>query len=96
MGNPGQQIKIMTRSPEQYTNIEIEDVLVEDDLSDKSIEDYQNCCVVFDDKLDSNQKLIDAISTTGRHADFDVLYLSQSYFDSPKTTVRNNSIIIII
>ena len=72
LGTPEQQIKRMTRSPEHYTNIEIEDVLVEDDLSDKSIEDFQNCCVVFDDKLDSNQKLIDSISTTGRHADFDI------------------------
>ena len=34
-------------------------VSVEEDLSDKSIQGYQNCCVVFDDILDSNQKLID-------------------------------------
>ena len=53
------KIHIITRSPEQYNKIEIEDVSVEEDLGDKSIQDFQNCCVVFDDMLDSNQNLID-------------------------------------
>ena len=82
------QIKITTRSPEQYSNFELEDtegalqaellrcVSVGEDLSDKSIQDYQNCCVVFDDMLDSNQKLIDPFFTRGRHNDLDVYYLS--------------------
>ena len=60
------QIHIITRSPGQYTNTEIEDISVEEDLSDKSIQDYQNCCVIFDDMLDSNQKLIDPFFTRGR------------------------------
>ena len=96
LDNPEQKICIITRSPEQYNKIEIEDVSVEEDLGDKSIQDFQNCCVVFDDMLDSNQKLIDSFFTRGRHNDLDVYYLSQSYFDLPKRTIRNNSNIIIL
>ena len=96
LDNPEQKICIITRSPEQYNKIEIEDVSVEEDLGDKSIQDFQNCCVVFDDMLDSNQKLIDPFFTRGRYNDLDVYYLSQSYFDLPKRTIRNNSNIIIL
>ena len=96
LDNPEQKICIITRSPEQYNKIEIEDVSVEEDLGDKSIQDFQNCCVVFDDMLDSNQKLIDPFFTRGRHNELDVYYLSQSYFDLPKRTIRNNSNIIIL
>ena len=39
--------------------LDVWDLVVEEDLGDKSIQDFQNCCVVFDDMLDSNQKLID-------------------------------------
>ena len=87
---------IITRSPEQYSNIEIEQVKVEEDLEDKSIQDFQNCCVVFDAMLDTSQKLIDPFFTRGRHNDLDVYYLSQSYFDLPKRTIRNNCNIIIL
>ena len=97
------KIHIITRSPEQYSNtallacgIEVEQVKVEEDLEDKKIQDFQNCCVVFDDMLDTSQKLIDPFFTRGRHNDLDVYYLSQSYFDLPKRTIRNNSNIIIL
>ena len=90
------QIHIITRTPGQYENIQLEDVSVEEDLEDRTIQDFQNCCVVFDDMLDSNQKLIDPFFTRGRHNDLDVYYLSQSYFDLPKRTIRNNSNIIIL
>ena len=73
LDNPEQKICIITRSPEQYNKIEIEDVSVEEDLGDKSIQDFQNCCVVFDDMLDSNQKLIDPFFTRGRHNDLDFI-----------------------
>ena len=96
LDNPEQQIKIITRSPEQYSNFELEEVSVVEDLEDRTVQDFQNCCVVFDDMLDSNQKLIDPFFTRGRHNDLDVYYLSQSYFDLPKTTIRNNSNIIIL
>ena len=36
-------------------------------------ESYQNCCVVFDDMLDSNQKLIDPFFTGGGH---NILYVN--------------------
>ena len=65
--NNEKQIHIITRSPEQYSDTEIEDIVLEEDLSDKSFQDFQNCCVVFDDMLDSNQKLIDPFFTRGRH-----------------------------
>ena len=69
---------------------------MEEDLEDRTIQDFQNCCVVFDDMLDSNQKLIDPFFTRGRHNDLDVYSLSHSYFDLPKRTIRNNSNIIVL
>ena len=69
---------------------------MEEDLEDRTIQGFQNCCVVFDDMLDSNQKLIDPFFTRGRHNDLDVNYLSQSYFYLPKRTIRNTSNIIIL
>ena len=95
LDNPEQQIKIMTRSLEQYSNFELEEtegasqaellqcISVEEDLEDRTVQEFQNFCVVFDDMLDSNQKLIDPFFTRGRHNDLDVYYLSQSYFDLP-------------
>ena len=90
------QIHIITRSPNQYQDFELEDIVIEEHLEDKIIQDFQNCCVVFDDMLDTSQKLIDPFFTRGRHNDLDVYYLSQSYFDLPKRTIRNNSNIIIL
>ena len=102
LDNPEQQLKIITRSPEQHEKIQLEHtqaellrcISVEDDLEERTIQDFQNCCVVFDDMLDSNQNLIDPFFTRGRHNVLDVYYLSQSYFDLPKRTIRNNSNII--
>ena len=72
LDNTEQQIKIITRSPEQYENIQLEDVSVEEDLEDRTIQDLRIWCVVFDDMLDSNQKLLDPFFTRGRHKDLDV------------------------
>ena len=92
--DPEKQIRIITRSPEQYENIDMQGIEVEENVGD--LEEYRGCCVVFDDMLDSNQKLIDPFFTRGRHKSCDVYYLCQSYFDAPKKTVRNNSNIIIL
>ena len=92
--DPEKQIRIITRSPEQYENIDMQGIEVEENVGD--LEEYRGCCVVFDDMLDSNQKLIDPFFTRGRHKSCDVYYLCQSYFDAPKKTVRNNSKIIIL
>ena len=94
--DPEKQVRIITRSPEQYEDVElyIQGIEVEENVGD--LEEYRGCCVVFDDMLDSNQKLIDPFFTRGRHKSCDVYYLCQSYFDAPKKTVRNNSNIIIL
>ena len=94
LDNPKEQIKIITRSPEQYEKIQLEDVSVEEDLENRTIQGFQNCCNVLDDMLDSNQKLKDPFFTRGRHNDLEVYYLSQSYFNLPKRTIRKNSKII--
>ena len=98
---PPRQIRIITRSPEQYEDVKL-DLELGDALQDVSVEEnredlemYRGCCVVFDDVLDSSQKLIDPFFTRGRHKLCDVDYLSQSHFDDPKKTIRNNSNIII-
>ena len=86
------QIHFITRSSEHYEDVgskmklDVGDLglVMEEDLGDKSIQDFQNCCVVFDDMLDSNQKLKDPFFTRGRHNLCDVYYLSQSYFEVPK------------
>ena len=96
--DPEKQIRIITRSPEQYEDVKLDlelgDIEVEENVGD--LEEYRGCCVVFDDMLDSNQKLIDPFFTRGRHKSCDVYYLCQSYFDAQKKTVRNDSNIILL
>ena len=75
--DPEKQIRNITRSPEQCEDIDIGGALqgieVEENVGD--LEEYRGCCVVFDDMLDSNQKLIDPFFTRGRHKLCDVYYL---------------------
>ena len=87
--DPDKKIVIITRSPEQYSDIDL-DIEIENDFENKSISDFEDCIIVFDDMFDSNQKLIDPFFTRGRHRNCDVYYLSQSYFDLPKRSIRNN------
>ena len=96
MDNPNKKIIIITRSPEQYSDITNLDITIEEDFDNKTIEDYKGSIIVFDDMLDSNQKLIDPFFTRGRHRDCDVYYLVQSYFDLPKRTIRNNLNIVVL
>ena len=96
--DPARQIRIITMSPEQNEFIEVGDALrdvsVEENVGD--LEEYRWCFVVFADMFDSNnQKLIDQFYTRGRHKFCDGYYLSQSYFNVPKKTIRNNSNLII-
>ena len=44
----------------------------------------------------SNSNYIHQFFIRGRHINLDVYYLSQSYFDLPKRTIRNNSNKIIL
>ena len=79
LDNPNCIIKIITRSPEQYNFIENLDFEIEEDFEQKTIDDYAECIIVFDDMLDSNQKLIDPFFTRGRHSDIDVYYLAELF-----------------
>ena len=89
-------IYIITKSPpEQYTNSKIKIKEIGDEI--KSLNEYENGIIVFDDILgSSNSRFIDQFFIRGRHNNLDIYYLSQSYFDLPKRTIRNNSNKIIL
>ena len=84
-------IYIITKSPpEQYTNSKIKIKEINDEI--KPLNEYENGIIVFDDILgSSNSRFIDQFFIRGRHNILDIYYLSQSYFDLPKRTIRNNS-----
>ena len=78
-------IHIITRSPNQYPNYETSNEI-------KPINKYKGSVVIFDDMLGArNSSQIDEFFTRGRHEDLDVYYISQSYFGSPRQSIRNNS-----
>ena len=93
---PDRDIHIITKSPpEQYSNSKIKIKEISDKI--KPLNDYENVIIVFDDILgSSNSRDIDQYFITGRHKNLDIYYLSQSYFDLPKRTIRNNSNKIIL
>ena len=94
--DPEKQIHIITRSLGQYNGLHknASHISVEEDPGHQSVQDFRNCCVVFDARLQS--EINKSIFTRGRHNLCDVYYLSQSYFDVPKRTIRMNSNIIIL
>ena len=77
--NKNKEIHIITRSAEQITYMDIEISILE---YVEELEMNKTSCVVFDDMLDTSQKLIDPFFTRGRHHGRNVYYLSQSYFDN--------------
>ena len=89
-------IYIITKSPpEQYTNSKLKIKEITDEI--KPLNEYENGVIVFDDILgSSNSRFIDQFFIRGRHNNLDIYYLSQSYFDLPKRTIRNNSNKIIL
>ena len=89
-------IYIITKSPpEQYINSKIKIKEISDEI--KPLNEYENGIIVFDDILgSSNSRFIDQFFIRGRHNNLDIYYLSQSYFDLPKRTIRNNSNKIIL
>ena len=89
-------IYIITKSPlEQYTNSKIKIKEISDET--KPLNEYENGIIVFDDVLGStNSRFIDQFFIRGRHNNLDIYHLSQSYFDLPKRTIRNNSNRIIL
>ena len=55
------------------------------------LEDYEDKTVVFGYMLASKEaKDIDAFFTRGRHQNLDIYYISQSWYEPPKSTFRNN------
>ena len=87
--------KITKSPPEQYTNSKIKIKEISDEI--KPLNEYENGIIVFDDILGStNSRFIDQFFIRGRHNNLDIYYLSQSYFDLPKRTIRNNSNKIIL
>ena len=93
---PGRDIYITNKSPpEQYTNSKIKIKEICDEI--KPLNEYENGIIVFDDILgSSNGRFIDQFFIRGRYNNLDIYYLSQSYFDLPKRTIRNNSKKIIL
>ena len=91
-----QDIYIITKSPpEQYTNSKIKIKEISDEI--KPLNEYKIGIIVFDDILGSSKsRYIDQFFIRGRHNNLVIYYLSQSYFDVPKRTIRNNSNKIIL
>ena len=53
--------------------------------------------IIFDDCVTlKNQEVMSSYYTRGRHNNCNSIYLSQSWFDLPKKTIRNNSNFIIL
>ena len=88
---PDPDIYIIPKSPpEHYSNSKIKIKEISDEI--KRVNDYENAIIVFDDILgSSNSRFIDQFFIRGRDKNLDVCYLSQSYFDLPKITIRNIS-----
>ena len=80
-------IFIITKSLNQYRSIKAQ---TSDEI--QPLIEYENSTVVFDDMLLSKQESnIDLFLTRGRHKNFDIYYISRSYFHLPKNAIRNNS-----
>ena len=93
---PIRDIYIITKSPPgKYSNSKIK--IKEINYEIKPLNEYENGIIVFDDILgSSNSRFIEQFFIRGRHNNLDIYYLSQSYFDLPKRTIRNNSNKIIL
>ena len=93
---PDRDIYIITKSPpEQYSNSKIKIKEISDEI--KPLNEYENGIIVSDDILgSSSSRFVDRFFIRGRHNNLDIYYLSQSYFDLPKRTIRNNSNKIIL
>ena len=87
---PNRDIYIITKSPPQQYTTKIKIKEISNEI--KPLNEYENSIIVFDDILgSSNSRYIDQFFIRGRYNNLDIYYLSQSYFDLPKRTIRNNS-----
>ena len=88
---PNGDIFIITKSPpKQYSNSKIKFREIGEEM--KPLNEYENGIIVFDDIFGSSiSRYKDQFFFRGRHNNLDIFYLSQSYFDSPKRSIKNNS-----
>ena len=88
---PDRDIYIITKSlPVHYSNSKIKIKEISDEI--KRLSEYENGIIDFEDILgSSNSRIIDQSLFRGRHNKLVFYYLSQSYFDLPKRTIRNSS-----
>ena len=93
---PHRDIDTITKSPpEQYFNTEVKTKEIGEEIN--HLNQNEKAIIVFDDFLGSTKsKYIDLFLIRGRHNNLDIHYLSQSYFDLPKRTIRNKSERIIL
>ena len=91
-------IYIITKlSPEQYSSTKIKIKEISGEI--EPLNEYENAVMVFDDTLSSsNSRYKDQFFIRGRHNNFGIYYLPQSYLDLPKRTIRNysNKLILFI
>ena len=93
---PNRDTFIITKSPpEQYSITKIKIKEIGDEI--KPLNEYEGGIIVSDDILgSSNSRFIDQFFIRERHNFLDIYYLSQSYFDLPKRTIRSKSKKIIL
>ena len=93
---PDRDIYMITKSPpQQFSNTKIKIKEIGDEI--KPLNEYENAIIVLDDLLGAlNRKYIHQFFIRGRHNNLDIFYLSQSCFDLPKRTIKNNSNKIIL
>ena len=78
-------VHIISRSPNQYPNYKTS-------IDNKPTDKNKRSLVIFDNVLRARHKSpIDELFTRGRHEISDVYYISQSFFDLPRQSIRNNS-----
>ena len=86
---------IVISPPEQYSNSKVKIKETRDEI--KPLGEYENSIIVFDAVLGSaNSRDIGQFFVRGRHNNLNNYYISQSYFDLPKRSIRNKSNKIIL
>ena len=85
---PNRDVYIITKSlPEQYANSKIKIKEIGEEV--KPLSEYESAIIIFDDIFaTSKRQNKDQFSIRGRHDNLDFYYLSQSYFDLPKRSLR--------
>ena len=88
---PDRDFYIFTKSPPgQFSNSKVKKKEITE--KKKTSEENENAIIVFDDVLgSSNSRYVDQFFIRGRHNNLNNFYLSQSYFDLTKRTIRNFS-----